>query len=187
MTEEQGTPSDEVWKDIPGWEGWYQVSDRGRIRRIAPNGKHGPDGILPLCIGARGYIRATLSGNGRQISCRVHVQVVRAFIEEIPEGKQVNHKDGIKANCRLDNLEIATPKENTNHAYRMGLIQNFGELHPGTKFPDSLVAEIRRAHSEGGKQARQRELARRFGVSKTQVARIVNRKSRTRGTGKRKG
>ena len=105
--------SDEVWKDIPGYENLYQVSSEGRIRRgerlKIPHKDRG------------GYLTVWLCKNAAQKNYKVHRLVALAFISN-PSGKMtVNHIDGNKQNNRVENLEWATHSENIIHANKMGL------------------------------------------------------------------
>ena len=120
----------EIWKDIEGYEGLYQISNFGNVksldntviysnRRIR---KH-KSKLLKFGI-CRGYCIVNLYKNKRSSSSKVHRLVAQAFIPN-PENKPtVNHKDGNKQNNCVDNLEWATIKENNNHAYTIGLMEN---------------------------------------------------------------
>ena len=117
----------EVWKDMPNFNGFYLVSDLGRVQSLprskfskAKSIQHVPGGILKIRI-RRDYPTVYLSRNGHGMNMRVHRAVALAFIPN-PEGKPcVNHKDGNKNNCRADNLEWVTYKENDRHASENGL------------------------------------------------------------------
>lgn len=101
----------EVWKDIPGFNGRYGVSNTGRVRRIVRCSKH-----------SAGYSVAALRGDGRYKHKYVHRLVAEAFIGPPPFPKaQVNHKNGDKADNRVENLEWSTNSENGRHAHRTGL------------------------------------------------------------------
>lgn len=105
------TGQTEVWCDIPGWEGLYQVSNLGRVRSIRVR--------ITQPFDARGYRVATLHSKGRKERTGVHRLVARAFLPN-PEGKeQVNHKNGDKTDNRLKNLEWATCQENNLHRCRV--------------------------------------------------------------------
>jgi hypothetical protein len=104
----------ERWRDVPGWEGIYQVSDKGRLKSFKgePSGR-----VLSNKNKTGGYFNVVLCGKGRERkSIKLHRLVAEAFVPN-PEGKpQVNHKDGNKQNNSADNLEWVTEKENMEHA-----------------------------------------------------------------------
>lgn len=119
----------EIWKDIKGYEGIYQVSNLGRVRRIKgweTIGMYGQiikrqsNGIIQGYKGKRqnDYWRVQLRKDGKTIKKTVHQLVYEAFVGEIPDGMQVNHIDENKDNNRLDNLNLMTPKENSNWGTR---------------------------------------------------------------------
>jgi hypothetical protein len=97
----------EIWKEIEGYEGLYQVSNEGRIRskrRIKIQGDY------------NGYKKVRLSKKSRQLTKQVHRLVAKAFIPN-PENKPfVNHKDLNRSNNNVNNLEWVTHQENVNHA-----------------------------------------------------------------------
>lgn len=100
-----------MWKDIKGYEGYYQVSDEGEIRRLLKGGRTKPvkkrEGL---------YYTVCLSKKCEKRTFNVHRLVAETFLEK-PEGaSEVNHKDGNKHNNHLENLEWVTPRENYIHA-----------------------------------------------------------------------
>lgn len=105
----------EVWKDIPNYEGLYEISDFGRVRSLYTNK------ILKPSIDRYGYARFSATKNKTQKTLRVHRLVMEVFAPRVG-ALQVNHKDGIKLNNRLDNLEWCTDSENKIHAYELGLM-----------------------------------------------------------------
>ena len=114
----------ETWKDIPGYEGLYQASNLGRIRsfkrnniRILKPGKN-RDGS--------GYYIVKLYLNSVRKNVSVHRLLWTAFNGLIPEGLQINHLNENKADNRLENLSLCTPKENTNYGTRN---KRAGEKH----------------------------------------------------------
>ena len=104
----------EQWRPFPGFEGHYEVSDLGRVRSVerTVRGRTFPSVIRQPQIEPRGYVIATLSVDGVQVSKSVHVAVATAFLGPRPEGMHVAHNDGDPSNPRLDNLRFATPSEN---------------------------------------------------------------------------
>lgn len=108
----------EIWKDIKGYEGLYQVSNLGRVYSYPRNGTNG--GIRTL-TNMNGYLRVPLKKNGTTFNAGVHRLVAEAFISN-PENKPtVNHKDGDKLNNRVNNLEWATHKEQLTHSFTHNL------------------------------------------------------------------
>ena len=100
----------EEWRPVVGYEGRYEVSSLGRIRRVK---------IIIPSKKKHGYMQVSLvDGNGVRKSLRLHRIVAEAFLPN-PDGKpQVNHRDEDPENNRADNLEWATAEENTNYGSR---------------------------------------------------------------------
>lgn len=104
--------SKEVWKTIDGFEN-YQVSNFGRVKSFA---KKTPKILTTNANDGIGYVRVQLYKNKQRAFFRIHRLVAMAFIPN-PENKpEINHKNGIKKDNRVENLEWATYSENENHA-----------------------------------------------------------------------
>jgi hypothetical protein len=128
--------SDERWLPVNGYEGLYEVSDRGRIRRVVWP-------LNPYCD-TKGYEIVALYRDGNPRTLKVHRIVARAFHGFPPDGTQVNHIDGNKRNNAAENLEWVTGHENILHAHRTGLAAStVGELHPQAKLTERDVLAIR--------------------------------------------
>lgn len=107
----------EIYKDIPGYEGRYQVSNLGNVKSLNYQNTHKAKVMTPIAH-HRGYMIIHL---GQENIKFIHTLVAKAFIPN-PEGKKyVNHIDGNKHNNIVTNLEWVTSKENVNHAIRTGL------------------------------------------------------------------
>lgn len=107
----------EIWKDIIGYEGLYQVSNTGKVRSI--NYKH--TGVIKELLpgnSGSGYLIVFLCKEGKRKKFLLHRLVVESFIGEIPKGLIVNHKDENKHNNYVENLEICTYKYNLNYGTR---------------------------------------------------------------------
>lgn len=111
----------EVWKDIEGYNGKYQVSNYGNVRSFSKwkNGR-----LLKFGTNSHGYYTVNLVKDGRKSVkiVSVHRLVAMAFIENPGMVREVNHIDGDKKNNRVDNLEWVDRYENIRHAVRTGLI-----------------------------------------------------------------
>ncbi len=135
--------ANEEWRKIEGFENMFSVSSLGRVRRDA-------DGqIRKEIISDTGYRYASLyckRVNGKKkATATVHSLVAAAFLGPRPDGFQVNHKDGDKANNTVGNLEYLTPSENTRHALRNGLRSTpKGTAHWNVKLTPEQVGWIRR-------------------------------------------
>lgn len=119
------TNIEEIWKDVVGFEGLYQVSSSGRIKRLhrITNGFNWPSMILSTYHNnVTGYIKVGLKiPKGKQINHSVHRLVAKAFIPNPENKSDVNHINGIKSDNRIENLEWCTESENGKHAFRIGL------------------------------------------------------------------
>ena len=122
----------EVWKDIEGYEGKYQVSNYGNVRSLMYHNTKGIKRIslLKPATDNRGYFRCALSKNNILKTYKVHRLVAQAFIPNPNNYPQINHIDGNKKNNNAENLEWCTNSVNQIHAYAHNL--NQGSRGKGT-------------------------------------------------------
>ena len=114
----------EIWKDINGYEGYYQASNLGRIKSLSRTFNHPTgngtitikDKILSPSIEGSGYLIVSLSKKGIQKKFKVHQLIAMTFLNHIPCGHKivVNHIDFDKKNNKVINLELVTTRENSN-------------------------------------------------------------------------
>lgn len=110
----------EIWKDIKGYEGLYQISNLGRVKSLPRNGTIKTKRIIKYELDKYGYPQVIL--NNKKHKCfRVHRLVAEAFILNPQNKSTVNHIDGNKTNNKVSNLEWNTVKENNDHALKTGL------------------------------------------------------------------
>lgn len=102
----------EVWKDIEEYEGLYQVSNLGRVKRVTT------ERILKGCRDSKGYLQVNLCKQGCVSKKLIHRLAAQTFIPNSENKVEVNHIDENKTNNRVDNLEWSTRKENCNHGTR---------------------------------------------------------------------
>ena len=159
---------DEVWKDIEGYEGLYQVSTCGNIKSLAKPRKNGngrcyiqKEKLLKQSFTSTGYKKVELYKDGKRKSFKVHRLVAIAFIPNPDNKPEVNHIDGNKINNNIDNLEWVTSSENTIHAYETGLSPNKKELD------EIRIIEL---YNKGTSKE---EISRMFDVSNVVIARIL--------------
>lgn len=178
MDEYNFTPKEletEEWRDIAGYEGCYQVSNLGRVKSLArqiiindcvTNKK---ERILKRRIHHSGYVHTGLSKNGIERRCVVHRLVLESFLGKCPDNMECNHKNGIRSDNRLSNLEWVTKSQNSIHSYRV-----LNRPKNNVKLTPDQVIEIRSAYRSG--KALQKELAEVYGVNDSTISMIVNRK-----------
>lgn len=132
----------EVWRPLVGAEGNYEVSSTGKVRN-----QHGK--LLKPQLDDRGYERLRLSVANTKFSVRVHVAVAKAFIPNPDAKPQVNHKNGVKTDNTVKNLEWMTNEENSKHAretglqtYKTGAEARAAKRKIRITWPNGLVEEV---------------------------------------------
>lgn len=122
----------EIWKNVIGYEGCYEVSNFGQIRskdHVVPckGGTRLVKGKLKkLFLNKRGYQITTLSQENKLMTFTIHQLIAQAFIPDFSKSTEINHKDGNKANNHVTNLEVSNPSHNQFHAVANGLVPKAG-------------------------------------------------------------
>lgn len=139
----------EIWKDVVGYEGVYQVSNEGNIRSvdryvICKNSTRFYKGKqLSSCKDDKGYYRVLLAVAGKHKSCQIHRLVAEAFLPNPERLKEVNHKDENPSNNHVDNLEWCTKVYNL--AYGTGRTRSI-QSHRKTVLQYSLDGKLIAEH-----------------------------------------
>jgi hypothetical protein len=159
----------EEWRSV--LDGWYEVSDIGRVRRVS-SGR-----VMKLSPTSAGYPAFTACIEAVRSTTHVHCLVAEAFIGPRSPGYVVNHIDGVKTHNVPENLEYVTPRQNAEHSGRTGLAASGarhgrntkpertakGERHHRAVLTEADVIEMRRLHAEGETYA---ELQRKYGLKR---------------------
>jgi hypothetical protein len=172
----------ENWRPIVGYEGLYDISDIGRVNRVGgwtDGRKIAIRGIRSLKITKSGYARVTLCRDKTKKEFPVSLLVLAAFVGPKPSPvHQGNHKNGKRADNRLENLEYCTPSENQRHAYKeLGRKSSQqGSKSWNAKITEADVPEIRRLRSTG---MLLKDIATKFGISVPTICWICKEKAWT--------
>lgn len=118
-----------------------------------------------------GYLKITLSHNGKKKSIAVHRLVARAFIGNPYNLPEINHIDEDKTNNRADNLEWCTTAYNLTYGHRLDCMK--GERSPKAKLTSEQVRTIRRIYIKGDTKFGQNALSKKYGVSQQSIRSIV--------------
>ena len=134
--------TEEIWKDIEGYEGYYQVSNMGRVKSLERKCKCRSNGIKTIQSKilkpgvVKGYLRVNLRRNNKTKQYQIHRLVAITFLPNENNYPFVNHKDENPSNNRVDNLEWCTPKYNVNYGTaRERLSKALKGKHSGEKHP----------------------------------------------------
>ena len=131
---------EEIWVDIKGYEGLYQVSNQGRVKRLYKNGKIR---ILKPSLDNNGYLYVTLSKNNKPKIFKLHRLIAINFIPN-PENKPcIDHINTIRTDNRVENLRWVTKKENSNNPLSK---INISKSHTGFKHSDETKDKLSKSH-----------------------------------------
>lgn len=168
----------EEWRPVPAAGGWYSASSFGRIRRNAMHAV-GADGrrlffaeaLMGSTADSYGYLQVRISRlcpYPRKLPL-VHRMVFESFNGPLPSGTEINHRNGVKTDNRIKNLEAVPHAENMAHASRHGLMPA-GERAGSTTLRNRDAVAIVEGYAAG---ARVSDLARRFSTSSSTVSNIL--------------
>lgn len=134
----------EVWKDIPEYEGHYQVSNQGRVKSI----KFDKERLLKELHFNNGYVGCNLYLNGKAKSVRIHQLIGKAFIdsEYLNKGLVIDHIDRDRKNNNLNNLRVVTVRENTSR--KLGTSSRYPGVNSYTngKWQSRITLKGKRIH-----------------------------------------
>ena len=166
----------ENWKDIPGYESSYQVSDMGRIYSFPKgNAMNHAGKFMKPNINHKGYNYVILRKNGKQKMFFIHRLVGNAFIPNPENLPEINHRFGNKDDNRASELEWNTHDQNMKHASKTGLMKGpQGMKCRSAKLTDQQVLEIRKKYIKG--LITYQQLADEYKISTPIITNIINRK-----------
>lgn len=131
----------EVWKDVPEYEGLYQASNLGKVRSIRRSGSKG----LKLSEQRlRGYLKCWFSKDNKVKSFLVHRVIAITFLPNSENKSQINHKNGVKDDNRVENLEWCSSQDNHAHSRIVLGKDAKGGKNPNSKLTEREVVFIRK-------------------------------------------
>jgi hypothetical protein len=172
--------SEEVWGDIEGYKGKYRVSNKGRVKSLRRKG-HLTERLLLLACASGRYLQVALYSGRIRKHFLIHRLVAKTFLDNLLQKEEVNHKNGIKTDNRVENLEWCTHSENMDHAVnildkKMGPKGGTrGSLNGNLKLTDRDIIEVRRLLKETNFS--QEEIGNIFQVNRVIISYIKLRKT----------
>ena len=167
------------WKKIPNFT-LYEASTDGFIKTF--NWKNqGIERIIKPSLDGSGYLSTMLKGdNGKTVTIKVHRIIAQTFIPSIEGKPEINHKNLIKTDNGVLNLEWVSRRDNILHAYKMNAMSQKGECNSCATLTDNQVLEIR-ANYQYGKNCKQgktkKEIAEEYGTTFSVIKRIVQNRT----------
>lgn len=159
---------EEDWKVVSGFNNKYYVSNFGRVWSDASCR------ILTIFTTNIGYSRVNLTINGKCNAHLLHRLVAKAFLPNLHNKSEVNHKDGNKSNNNINNLEWVTSSENKIHARDIGVL-SIGTSRPSAKVNEYIVQNI--LEDRFVNFLTQEKLSDKYNISRTAIRNIINRKT----------
>lgn len=173
----------EIWKPVPGYEGYYEVSDLGSIRSVDRTIKiRCASGLydrklaghpIAQTLDGRGlYLMVMLSRDGQNKKHLVHRLVAQAFIENPYGLPEINHKDENKRNNCVSNLEWCTHKYNNTYGSKQ--TAGRGEKNSQSKFSESVIRKLKSEYIKGDPEFGTLGLSKKYGISISHVSAIIH-------------
>lgn len=169
MANDESITSVEIWKPVVGYEGLYSVSNLGRVRSDATRGHNGKTGRIMTEDNSCGYAAVRLTGYGCSKAYKSHRLVCSAFIPNPLGLPHVNHKNGVRMDNRVENLEWCTALQNSRHAIEVLGKHNAGERNHSAKLVADDVRSVRAGKWAG---MRNTEVAAALGVCESTIRAI---------------
>lgn len=172
--------TEEIWKDIKGYEGIYQVSNKGRVKSlerdiICKNGvkRHYKERIMKGSLDMDGYLYVGLGNNkGERKFLWIHRIVATTFIPNLDNKPQVNHKDEVKTNNFVENLEWMTCKENVNYGTHNERMAKALSKSVAQYTRDGELVKVWQSTNEAGRQ---------LGIGQSNISAVARGKRKTCG------
>lgn len=168
----------EEWRDVVGFECYYEVSNIGNVRR-----KKGTSRLqckqLKGIPDKDGYFRVNLKVKCKTHTKRIHRLVAMAFIDNVEQKEQINHINGIKNDNRVENLEWCSNSENRIHAYLTGLqngLSRRGVKNNFNKLTNEEIIKIKSLYDKKNGMTMKR-IAEKFNVTEGCIQRIISKKN----------
>lgn len=185
---DEGLVCQEEWKDVIGWENWYQVSDLGRVKSLERQIKYKSgsirnqkSSIIKGYPNKKFYLKLNFKMNTKRTMFSIHRLVAIAFLPNplnLPEvnhiGKYPDGREGNKLDNRAISLEWCTRKQNVNHSWENGLsVSIVGETHYKSKLTNNNILDIRKI----GKSKTLKEISDIYNITESNVSYILKSKT----------